>query len=490
MALHEFKRDELEQIFKNVVNKTLGEVDVNNVFDRTVGNPKITGIAGDVVEQSILGYPANSDKKPDLLVDGTPTELKSTGIRKPKKKGDFVYEAKEPMSITAVSPNNITNEEFDTSSFWSKLEHMLLVYYHYDSPVTVKAADYANFFIMGYHFHEFSEEEKGILKNDWLIVRDFIQYLKDNYANPKSEYPRISSELRKQLMLIDTAPKWPNPPRFRLKRAAVSTLVQKHFGAQFEELNETYSSFKELDAELHKLATKYKGKTVRELVKELDIAFDFDSGEDASKSISEQIIIKMFGGTVKKLSKIELFSKVGLVPKTIVQTKAGTRTEDMKLFKIDFAEWTDVNISFEESFAYNYFSAQQFVCIIFEEPSTKALLLDNKFLGFKRLVFSEEVLENDLKPVWKRVRDIVNNNELVETIEVDKFDKPRINKKTNTIRTSLNFPKSKDYTIFVRGSGSDSTNKIFELNGIHMYSQYFWMRGDVITEMLRNVEYI
>lgn len=489
MALHEFKRDELEQIFTNAKNRTLGEVDVNNVFVRTVANPKITGIAGDVVEQSILGYPANSDKKPDLLVDGTPTELKTTGIRKPKK-GNFIYEAKEPMSITAVSPNNITNEEFDTSSFWSKLEHMLLVYYHYDSPVTVTAADYANFFIKGYHFHEFSEEEKEILKNDWLIVRDFIQYLKDNYVDPKAEYPRISSELRKHLMLIDTAPKWPNPPRFRLKRAAVSTLVQKHFGAQFEELDETYSSFKELDAELHKLATKYRGKTIRTLIKELGIAFDFDSGKDVPKSISEQIIIKMFGGTAKKLSKIEIFSKVGLVPKTIVQTKSGTRTEDTKLFKIDFTEWTDVNISFEESFVYNYFSGQQFLCIIFEEPSSKASLLDNEFIGFKRLVFSEEILENKVNPAWQRVRDIVNNKELVETIEVDKFNKHRINKKTNTFRTSLNFPKSKDYTFFVRGSGTDSTKKIFELNGIHMYSQYFWMRGDVIIELLRNTEYI
>lgn len=490
MALHEFKRDELEQIFKNVVDKTLGEVDVNNVFARTVTNPKITGIAGDVVEQSILGYPANSDKKPDLLIDGTPTELKTTGIRKPKKTGDFVYEAKEPMSITAVSPDKITNEEFDTSSFWSKLEHMLLVYYHYDSPVTVKAADYANFFIKGYHFHEFSQEEKEILKNDWLIVRNFIQYLKDNYANPKNEYPRISSELRKQLMLIDTAPKWPNPPRFRLKRAAVTTLVQKHFGAQFEELHDTYSSFKELDAELHKLADEYKGKTVRELIEELSVPFDFENGKDASKGISEQIIIKMFGGTAKKLSKIELFSKVGLVPKTIVQTKTGTRTEDTKLFKIDFAEWTDVDISFEESFAYNYFSGQQFLCIIFEEPSTKALLLENKFLGFKRLVFSEEILENEVKPVWQRVRDLVNNKQLEETVKLNKFNEPIINRKTGTIKTSLNFPKSKDYTFFVRGSGADSTKKTLKLNDIRMYSQYFWMRGDVINKMLWNVEYI
>ncbi|MCM3723973.1 MutH/Sau3AI family endonuclease [Solibacillus isronensis] len=490
MALHEFKRNELETIFKNVLNKTLGDVDIKNVFNRTITHPKITGIAGDVVEQSILGYQADSDKNPDLLVDGIPTELKTTGIRNPKKQGEFIYEAKEPMSITAVSPDKITSEEFDTSSFWRKLEHMLLVYYHYDSPVTVKAADYANFFIKGYHFHEFSDEEREILKNDWLIVRDFIHHLQETYENPKAEYPRLSSELRKQLMLIDTAPKWPNAPRFRLKRAAVSTLVQKHFGAQFEELDETYSSFKELDAELHKLTAKYKNKTVRELILELDIDFDLSTGKDVPKGISEQIIIKMFGGTAKKLSKIELFSKVGLVPKTIVQTTTGARTEDTKLFKIDFAEWTDIDTSFEDSFIYNYFSGQQFLCIIFEEPSAKSQLLNNKFIGFKRLVFTEDILENEVKPVREKIRDLVNNYKLVETIEMDKFNKPLINKSTNTVKTSLNFPKSKDHTFFVRGSGTDSTKKPLELNGIRMYSQYLWMKGSVINQMLGEVEYI
>lgn len=490
MALHEFSRNQLETILENAVNKTLGEVDVNDVFARTITHPKITGIAGDVVEQSVLGYPADSDRNPDLVVDGVPTELKTTGIREPKKDNGFIYEAKEPMSITAVSPDKITNEEFDTSSFWSKLEHMLLVYYHYDSPVTVKAADYANFFIKGYHFHEFSAEEREILKNDWLIVRDFIQHLKDNYVDPKVEYPRISSELRKQLMLIDTAPKWPNVPRFRLKRAAVSTLVQKHFGTQFEQLAETYSSFKELDEELHMLTAKYKGKTVRELIKILGIPFDFESGKDVSKGISEQIVIKMFGGTAKKISKIELFSKVGLMPRTVVQTRLGARTEDTKLFKIDFTEWTDSDLLFDESFAYNYFSAQQFLCIIFQEPSSEALLLDNEFMGFKRLVFSEEIIEAEVKPVWEKIRDLVNNNKLTETVMLKKDGTPIINKKTQTVRTQLNFPKSENHTFFVRGSGTDSTYKNFELNGIKMYAQYLWMKGSVLNMMLGEVEFI
>lgn len=63
MALHKFTRNELGSILRKVVNKTLGEVDIRNVFARTIIHPKITGIAGDVVGQSILDYAADSDKK-------------------------------------------------------------------------------------------------------------------------------------------------------------------------------------------------------------------------------------------------------------------------------------------------------------------------------------------------------------------------------------------------------------------------------------------
>ncbi len=61
--------------------KLLGDIDVNNAFDKTIGKPKVTGIAGDVIEQSVLGYPANSDQKPDIIVDGKNVEVKTTGVK-------------------------------------------------------------------------------------------------------------------------------------------------------------------------------------------------------------------------------------------------------------------------------------------------------------------------------------------------------------------------------------------------------------------------
>ncbi|MDO4484082.1 MAG: hypothetical protein Q4C54_06515 [Clostridia bacterium] len=63
---HIFVKSELVRILQSAENRTLGEVDVKNVFRRAEINPKITGIAGDVIEQSVLGYSADSDQRPDL----------------------------------------------------------------------------------------------------------------------------------------------------------------------------------------------------------------------------------------------------------------------------------------------------------------------------------------------------------------------------------------------------------------------------------------
>lgn len=479
MKGHFFHRSDLERLLENALNKTLGEVDVNHVFDKTKTNPKITGIAGDVIEQSVLGLPVDNKQRPDLDVDGIDIELKTTGI-KISKKDINKYEAKEPMSITAVSPNRIINEAFDTSNFWHKLERMLLVYYHYASNKTVPAAEYANFYIRGYEFHEFNDEDKVRLKNDWEIVRDFIKNLQDAYDVPENQYPRLSSELRDKLMYIDTAPKWPNSPRFRLKRQLLNSIVQNHFGDSLEQLPRRYASYKEIDSKCSALTKQYSGKSVNELVNELKI-------EGAiSKSISEQIAVRMFGGKSKKISKIELFSKIGLIGKTITLTTTGSRTEDMKLFTIDFEEWADEHAVFEDSTIYDYFANHQFICIIFEEPSSTSALADNKFIGFKRLTFSDEIIQSVVRKIWEEIRVLVNENKLKEEIVCNKQNQPIINK-NGTVKTSINFPKSKENIIFVRGTGQDSNDKAVKVNGISMYRQNVWLKGSYVVEALKEI---
>ena len=478
-----FVRLDLEEKLDSVRGKTLGEADTANVFAITEANPKVTGIAGDVVEQSILGYQPDSFQRPDILVDGIPTEVKTTGLR-PSKRGQGL-EAKEPMSITAVSLDTIAAEEFADSNFWHKVEHMLIVYYLYDSDTTVKAADYANFPIKGYQFHEFDADEVAMLESDWQLVHDFVKHIQDDYpdeADRKQFYPLLSSALRKDLMLIDTAPKYPHPPRFRLKRSTVTAIARKSFGDSMEQLPRSYTSYAAIDMKLSGVSREFSGLTVGEICRRFGI-------RSHSKNIAEQMIVRIFGGR-GKISDIELFSKIGLHVKSVVLTKEGRRTEDMKLFTIDFSEFRDGNTAFEESSLYTYFTEGPLLCAVFEEPSTKAPLSSNVFKGFKRIAFDDWFVENPLRNTFYEIRDLIVEGRLKsEPVLNGKTGLPIFNK-SGVMRERLNFPKSADHVVFVRGTSTDSTRKPEVVNGIRMYRQQLWVKGSYVASRLQEEQWI
>ena len=476
-----FCRDSLVAHLDSCQGKTLGELDVANVFQKAVKKPKITGIAGDVIEQSVLGLEQNSRQAPDIKVDGVKYEVKTTGIRKSKDGKGF--EAKEPMTITAVSPHKITEEDYFDSNFWHKVEHMLLFYYHYNSPAKVTALEYSNFPLESYQFHEyadFSEDERELLEGDWQRVRDFIRYLKKHYEDKcQDEYPRISYELRERLMLLDTAPKWPNPPRFRFKRSFVTNIIRKHFSSKkLEQLKTRIGNYRDLDDKYVEIEKTYKGKTVGELC---DIFGIKDS--NGLKSITEPIIIKMFGGSSKKMRDVDFFSKAGYYGKSFVVTKKGGRTEDAKFFTIDFDEFFNDDITFEDSQFCEFFSSAKVLVALFEEPSTESPLKDNKFLGFRTVVFKDDFIYGDVKKVWSRVRNLIRNNELRDVPTLDKNGRQKINK--NGEKSSApNFPKSSEGPVFVRGTGTDSKDKRESVNGIRMYYQQVWVKGDYFAKLL------
>lgn len=497
MAEYERTKREVERALNQAVNKTLGEVDVNHVFNKTNGNPKVTGIAGDVVEQSLLGYPANSDQSPDLIVDGVETELKTTGIRysanslKKKKQKNSDFEAKEPMSITAVSPNKIVHETFKDSNFWHKLEQLLMVYYHYDSPKTVKSWDYKNFYIKGYEWHHFSKDDCERLKSDWLRVQGFIQDAQTRFPdNPEQCYPQLGSALRKDLLLIDTAPKWPHSPRFRLKRATVTAMVQEFFGTKYEQLSQHLTSYADIDNLLREKTRLYKGLSVMQLLEQLKIDYTLNNKGDVSKSIGEQIFLKMIGAKSKHLNDIDLFQKANITLKTLVQTRKGGRTEDTKLFPIDFSDFDKIS-DFEESEFFNYFDESQFVFILFKETTDNEKRMYNKFIGFKRLSFDEDFIEGSVKKAWQHTRNLYLNHEIKETVCVRKSTGKVIINSNGTVKTKLNFIKSKGNNVFVRGSGFDSKKgKTLVLQGIAMYVQNVWVRGDYLAEKLSKINFL
>ncbi len=489
---NEFSRIELERIFISCIGKTFGYLDRMNVFAKAVDHPKITGIAGDVVEQSILGMKPNSRQEPDLVVDDILIELKTTGLRKDSEHPDE-YVAKDPLSVTAVSIGKIIYEDdFDDSMLWHKLQRILFVYYFYDSPKPVPALMYSNFKILSYQFYAPSELDRARFESDWLIVRNYLRYVQETYDDPKEGYPLLSTNINDKLVALDTAPKYPNPPRFRIKRKYLTAIVKRHFSQKLEILDKKYVSYAQLDEKIHEITYAYKNHDIQEIANLLGL-----KGKKYTKQIAEQLIVRMFGGVSKKLSKVEVFTAFGIYGYSIALSAKGTRTEDTKMCPIDFDEIME-DKTFEESDFYTYFHDNTFLFFISQETQIasqakgKQKKIDfgrNCFLGFKRIHFDDEFIMENVKPVWDRIRYLISTKSLQIIPDLRKDGTPIINK-TGEIKGAPNFPKSTEGKVFVRGTSSDSTNKPLCINGINMYRQNLWIRGDVVVDLLDQAPYI
>lgn len=497
-------------LLEGVKGKTLGEVDKSQQFARTQISEKITGIAGDVIEQSVFGYARDSKQECDIEIDGVLTELKTTGVRIPKsdlvesrgKSGaeyNMLLGAKEGISITGVTFEPTIQTDFITSHFWEKAEHLLIIFYEYKSYDVVPASEYARFPIIDYCYNQFSDEEKNKLQKDWEIVRDYLKVVYDTYSTQQERYEKLQGfthVLRPNLLLIELVPGFKKKssgsfqkPRYRLKQTFIDYIVRGHFNKSRKQtefkLQESFSSFSQLDDRCHYITSKYKGKNFAQM-KEL---FAIET-EISTKDFGAKCILKMFGAECNRLNQISDFTKAGIIAKTITMTPDGRRTEDMKLKHIDFEEWADRNVDFEDSYLYSYFCEHSFLCPIFcEHDNTNPSR--TTFEGFKRFAFDEEFLENEVKRTWKDSRALIHQNKLEWEFLYDQHGNKRKNK-SGSYMGAPNFPKSSEYKVFFRGGADISTDatRTEVVNGIRMLPQFFWLKGSYIAEKLQTLSYL
>ena len=474
-----FTRQQADNLLTATIGKTLLQVDNAKLFAHHEGRDKVKGISGDIIEESVLGCKKDSKQEPDILVDGVLTEIKTTGMVKPKKKeSPYLFECKEPVSVTAVSIDKIVHEQFETSNFWHKLAHLLWVYYWYNSAETVKLEGYKQFPILGFQFYQFSDENKLLLRQDWLLVRDFLIVIQRDYRTESEraeQYPRLSHELRGQLMLIDTAPKYPNPPRFRLKRSFATQIANEYFtGKKYDHLPQKITKYADIDAKCQQMTVQFQGKTFNEIAETLGIKFNRNV-----KNFAEQVVTHMFGSKAKKLNDIEDFAKIGIIAKSVPLRPTGAGKEDMKLFLPDLVSWTK-EVTFEDSVIYDYFAGHHFLFIIYQHTSDGVV-----FKGFKRIFFSEDFIQQSVRKVWEQVRNLIINRTLQLVREYDKNGEPIMNV-TGSYREAPNFPKASENDVFVRGgaSTSEDKHKTLVINGLKMMPQSIWLNRHTVLKLI------
>ena len=156
---------------KNLKGKNLREVCGSKIEKHGY---KGKGNFGQILEKFYFGYEPNSDAEPDFLDAGL--ELKSSPL-KTLKNGDF--RSKERLVLNIINYLEVHKEDFETSSFWKKNAHLLLVFYLHDRDLDL--LDYIIKLVDGW---QYPDEDLKIIKQDWEFIN---QKIKKGKAHELSE---------------------------------------------------------------------------------------------------------------------------------------------------------------------------------------------------------------------------------------------------------------------------------------------------------------
>lgn len=360
------------------------------------------GHFGQILEEFYFQYKPNSDAEPDFKEAGV--ELKSSPLKRLKNKQ---YRAKERLVLNIINYLEEANKTFETSSFWHKNAHLLLVFYLHQ--VNTDVLDLAIKLVDDWQFPEI---DLAIIRQDWALIQRKISAGKahelsegDTFylgactkgskgGNPRAQYN--TDVLAKQRA-------------YSLKQGYVNHIVATISKNQTETFGKLISAPNQLKGQsLEDLVISkfkpYYGKTVAELVGILKFKQNI-SVKSFYANLTNAILDIELG------KKIEEFEKAEILIKTVRLRSNNLPYED---------------ISFP-CFTYEALATEQW-----DDASIKEKL-EHKFLFiFLKMVDGQFVLQQakfwnmpyadllEVEKVWLEAKRVVNAGEIVKFVKNNK----------------------------------------------------------------------
>lgn len=461
-------QEELMDKAKQAEGKSFGEIDNTG----RITNEKSKGHLGQIVEESFFEYEVNSHAEADFANLGI--ELKVTPIKQNKNK---TLSAKERLVLNIINYNEEIHNTFKTSSFWTKNQKLLLMFYLWTPKV--KRADYK---IIKSYLHTFPEDDLAIIEQDYTVIVDKIRNGKahelseadTNYLAAATKGANKSS-LREQpfndIKAMQRA--------FSLKQGYMTALIRKVIDkddlVRFTSPTELKkNSLLEI---LENRFTPFKHMAINDIAQKEGVEINYQS-----KSFLQQFISGLLGISGTKLDHIEEFSKANITFKTIRLEPNGLPKEHMSFRNIYFREWAIE--TWDDSWVKNYFQETKFLFIVCYYKETEREN-PNRTLYFKDIKLwnmPKGLIDQELRAFWTHVKDLIRHG-----VKLD-----RIQQKNRTItRNNLPKPKSNGY-FHIRPKGKNAKDTTPLPDGREIAKQAFWFDGIFVASIIntnRNTEW-
>ena len=456
---HVFKtKEEIIKKADEIVGKSLADVlsiqDIKNIQKNlNKYNLNRKGYLGQIIEEFFFNIKPGNVSRPDFLEVGI--ELKTNPI-KINSRGEYV--SKERLVFSMIDYNSIVNEKWDSSSFLSKNEFLLIMFYLWEKDLNI--LDYKfkfNFFLK--LLEDISKEDMYQIKQDWEFIKSKI---KKGEAHLLSEgdtfYLGACTKAANSLVLRSQ----PNtsiqakPRAFSLKQQYLNLLIQTKTSSKLLN-NKSLSLVKKsenIEEGTRKVFAAYIKRTDKEILESLK-----ETVNPQAKNYKRLIVNKILG--LKDNQKILEFEKANITLKVITLESSGVLKESISfpafnynnLIKQEWCNLENENISD----LYKQLDTKKFLFIIFKKiKNSKDIILHNVlFWNFP----AEDLIEAE--KVWIKTKNCIKNGE---------YD---------------NLPKMKDsYAVHVRPHGKNALDVQETPQKTKEIKRCFWINAKYIQSVI------
>ena len=372
------------------------------------------GNFGQILEKFYFGYEPNSNAEPDFSEAGI--ELKSSPL-KALKNGDF--RSKERLVLNIINYLEVHKEDFETSSFWKKNAHLLLVFYLHDRDV-----DILDYIIKLVDDWQYPNEDLKIIKQDWECIN---QKIKEGKAHELSEgdtfYLGACTKGSTALKSFRNQPFNAEKAKQRaycLKQGYVNHIIANIaqeetavYGKiiQKTEILDNVSSIEEVViSKFH----SFFGKSAKQI--ELELGLELNP---KAKSYFANLSNAILG--IELGQKIEEFEKADIQVKTIRLKENDLPKEDISFPTFEYQEL--IKTDWEDSNFKNTLESK-FFFVFYQYEGTTLILRKVKFWNMPH----SDIIE--AKNVWQDMVKTISNGQVVKEVTDKGIRKTYFPKKT------------------------------------------------------------
>lgn len=449
---------EFTKLLKNLTLRKACGVDIEKHGYKGKGN------FGQILEKFYFGYEPNSEAEPDFKEAGI--ELKSTPL-KTLRNGEF--RSKERLVLNIINYLEVHKEEFETSSFWKKNAHLLLVFYLHD-----KDQNLLDYLIKLVDSWQYPREDLKIIKQDWEKIN---QKIKDGRAHELSEgdtfYLGACTKGSTALKSFRDQPfnkEKAKQRAYSLKQGYVNHIIaniaqeETAVYGKIIEQPEILDSVQSIEDIVISKFHPFYGKSAEQIEKALGLELN-----RKAKNYYANLTKAILGIELDK--KIEEFEKADIQVKTIRVEKNNRIEQSVSFPAFEFIQIHNEN--WRESELKDLVE-KKFLFLFFKNKGASYVFEKTKFWN---MPFKDR---NEVRKVWLKTKKVIQTGKIIKGYKTNKNGK---------VNRQLNFPKKSESNVWhVRPHGTNAKDtfplpvKEKETNETAFTKQCFWMNWDYLRD--------